>query len=216
MKIRTLDDLDDRIREDFTWRRHEIQFFDQQLATVDSIASRSLLRASVALLYAHWEGFIKTACHYYLCYIASLRLATEKLSPEFAAFSMRSTIKKGVDTGSATLHIEMVAEFRAGAASRARIPTSPDAIQTKSNLSFPVLRNILISVGIDPTIYEYASDLINQQLVDSRNKIAHGQYDYIERTEWAELRDEVLAIMESIGDEIVNNAVLKRYLVASA
>jgi hypothetical protein len=215
MKIRTIDELDDRIREDYTWRRHEIQFFDQQLASAESIASRSLLRASVALLYAHWEGFIKTACHYYLCYVSSLRLPTEKLSPELAAFSLRSAIKKGVDTGSAALHIDMVVEFRDSASERAKIPTSREVIQTKSNLSFPVLENILRSIGIDPAPYSYATDLINSQLVDSRNKIAHGQHDYIERPEWTDLRTDILSIMESISNEIVNNAALKRYLATS-
>lgn len=215
MKIRTLDELDDRIREDYTWRRHEIQFFDQQLASTDPIATRSLLRASVALLYAHWEGFIKTACHYYLCFVSSLRLPTERLSPELAAFSLRSAIKKGVNTNSAILQIEMVVEFRDGAVTRAKIPTTPDAIETRSNLSFPVLENILTSIGIDPSQYAYATDLINSQLVDSRNKIAHGQHDYMERSEWSDLRNDVLTIMESISTEIVNNAVLKRYLAVS-
>jgi hypothetical protein len=212
MKIRTLNELDDRIREDFTWRRHEIQFFDQQLAAASTTAARSLLRASVALLYAHWEGFVKNSCHFYLCYIASLRLETNKLSPEFAALSLRSILNKAIDTRSAALHIDMVIEFRDSNSSRSKVPTSRDAIQTKSNLSFPVLQNILLSIGVDSTIYEHASDLINQQLVDSRNKIAHGQNDYIERPEWQELRTAVLTIMESIGDEIVNNAAQKRYL----
>lgn len=215
MKIRTTDELDDRIREDYTWRRHELQFFDQQLASASTIASRSLLRASVALLYAHWEGFIKTACHYYLCYIASLKLPTDKLAPEMAALSLRSVIQKGADTASAALHIEMVTEFREGSAARAKIPTSRDAIRTKSNLSFSVLHNILTSVGINPVQYEHAADLINLQLVDYRNRIAHGQDDYIERSEWRDLQAEVLSIMESIANELVNNAVLKNYLVAS-
>jgi hypothetical protein len=213
MKIRTLDALDDRIREDFTWRRHEIQFFDQQLKSVNSIAERSLLRASVALLYAHWEGFVKNACHFYLCYVASLRIETQRLSPELAALSLRSILNKTIDTQSAALHIEMVVEFRESISARANIPTTRDAVQTKSNLSFPVLKNILLSIGIDSTLYEHASDLINQQLVDSRNKIAHGQNDYIQRSEWEDLRTEVMTIMESIGDEIVNNAAQKKYLL---
>lgn len=215
MKIRTTDELDDRIREDYTWRRHELQFFDQQLTSASAIASRSLLRASVALLYAHWEGFVKTACHYYLCYVASLKLPVDMLSPEMAALSLRSVIQQGADTASAKLHIEMVTEFREGATARAKIPTSRDAIHTKSNLSFAVLHNILTSVGIDPTKYEYAADLINLQLVDYRNRIAHGQNDHIERSEWRDLQAQVLAIMESIANELVNRAVLKQYLAAS-
>lgn len=212
MKIRTVDELDDRIRADYTWRRHEIQFFDQQLSTAETIAARSLLRASLALLYAHWEGHIKTVGHYYLCYVASLRLTTECLSPELAAFSMRSVLNKTVDTQSASLHIEMVREFRLGDTRRANIPTTKDAIQTRSNLSYPVLVNILTSIGIDSTLYEDSSDVINLELVDSRNRIAHGQNDYIERGDWVRIRTKVLSIMESIGNEIVNNAVLKKYL----
>lgn len=215
MKIRTVEDLDDRIRADLTWRRHEIQFFNQQLVSAGPIGARSLLRASVALLYAHWEGFIKTTCHYYLCYVASLKLDTGQLSPELAAYSLRSTLKRTLDSQSSALHIEMVNGFRNSVSATSKIPTKIDAIQTKSNLSFPVLRNLLISIGLDPSLYESSSDLIDTQLVDSRNKIAHGENDYISQTEWRDLETQVVDIMESISTAIVNHAVLKNYLVGT-
>lgn len=215
MKIRTLDDLDNRIREDLTWRRHEMQLFSQLIATSGPIAQRSLLRAAVALLYAHWEGFVKTSCHYYLCYLAFLKLDTSQLNPALAALSMRTQLRQTIDTHSARLHIEMVESFRNSVGTRANIPTTRDAIQTRSNLSFPVLENILVSIGLDPSSYEASSDLINTQLVDSRNKIAHGENDYIRQPEWRELQNETLNIMESIANSLVNSAAQKKYLTNS-
>lgn len=211
MKIRTVTELDDRIRDDLTWRKHEIRFFDQQLSQVGKIAQRSLLRASVALLYAHWEGFIKTACHYYLCYIASLKLSNDKLTPELTALSLRTLLSRSIDTRSAILHKEMVEGIRENGSERANIPTYRDAIQTASNLSYPVLENILRSIGLDPAQYEYARDLIDTQLVNSRNKIAHGENDYIEQSEWSELESEVLKIMDAVSTQLVNSALNSSY-----
>ncbi|BAN29758.1 MAE_28990/MAE_18760 family HEPN-like nuclease [Mycobacterium avium] len=213
MKIRTVDDLDNRIRQDLTWRRHEMQLFDQMIGTAGPIAQRSLLRAAVALLYAHWEGFIKSACHYYLCYLAFLKLDTSELTPALAAMSLRKEIRQSLDSQSAKLHVEMVEVFRNSIGRRARLPTTREAIATKSNLSYPVLENILISIGLDPSSYEQSRDLINTQLVDSRNRIAHGENDYIRQSEWRELENETLNIMESIANLLVNSAVQKKYLV---
>ncbi len=215
MKIRTLDDLDNRIREDLTWRRHEMQLFDQLIGSAGPIAKRSLLRAAVALLYAHWEGFIKTACHYYLCYIAFLKPSVSELTPALAALSLRKVIRQSLDSQSARLHVEMVEKFRTSNEARAHIPTTRDAIQTKSNLSFPVLENILISIGLDPSGYEASRDLIDTQLVDSRNKIAHGENDYIREPEWQDIESETLNIMESIANALVNSAVLGNHLLAA-
>lgn len=214
MKIRTVEELDNRIREDFTWRRHEMTFFNQQLRQGARIQKRSLLRASVAILYAHWEGFIKTSCHYYLCYVASLRLSTEKLSPPLAALSLRALINKSTDSRSSILHNEMVVVIRESAHERARVPAQRDAIQTASNLSFSVLEDILISIGLDPAPYEYARDLINDNLVNYRNKIAHGENEVISEQDWDELESEVLTLMESVATEIVNSASNKRYFAA--
>lgn len=211
MKIRTLDELDDRIREELTWRKHEIQFFDQHIIRATEIAQRSLLRASVALLYAHWEGFVKSACHFYLCYVASLKLTTGELSAEFAAFSLNVALHRASEAKASSVHISLVEEFRSSINQRAKVPTNPDAIQTKSNLSFPVLSNVLVSIGIDPEIYSDSADLINIQLVESRNKVAHGQKDYIHRTEWEDLRSAIIGIMESIHTEIVNNAAQGKF-----
>lgn len=212
MKIRTLDDLDNRIREDLTWRRHEMLLFNQLISNVGPVEKRSLLRAAVAILYAHWEGFVKTSCHYYLCYLAFLKLNTSELVPALAALSLRTLLRQSIDTQSSRLHVEMVESFRRSASVRATIPTSREAIQTKSNLSFPVLENVLLSIGLDASDYSEFSDLINTQLVDSRNRIAHGENDYIRETEWRELENETLNIMESIATDIVNQAAQKKYL----
>ncbi|MFI5436745.1 MAE_28990/MAE_18760 family HEPN-like nuclease [Rhodococcus baikonurensis] len=215
MKIRTVDELDNRIQGDLTWRRHEMQFFDQQIHAAGPIAKRSLLRASTTLLYAHWEGFIKTACHYYLCYISSLKLEVRQLSPELAALSLRTSLLEASASNSPQLHADMVRGIRESAGEKSKIPTKRDAVKTRSNLSFQVLEQVLASVGVNSEIYSSSSDLINDQLVESRNKVAHGENDHIASTEWAVLQTEIFTIMESIATQLVNNATTKKYLAIS-
>src|SRR5690349_822880 len=96
MKIRTQEELFDRIADDLVWRRRELVLFSSQLDKVNSEFSRALLHGSVALLYAHWEGFVKNACHYYLCYLSARGVSFSQLIPEIAALALRGRISEAI------------------------------------------------------------------------------------------------------------------------
>jgi len=207
--IRTADMLYERISEDLLWRQREIVLFNSRLKKDEF--EKTLLRASVALLYAHWEGFVKNACSYYLSYLASRRLSLQQLRPELAALALRRRLREAGESKKAAVHSELIRDVRERAAERARIPTSGDAIRTESNLSSRVLTEILTSIGCDATRYEMYADLIDDQLVAARNRVAHGDNSYIRRTEWDELSRQVLWLMNDIATQILNAAVEETY-----
>ncbi|MGX4712293.1 MAE_28990/MAE_18760 family HEPN-like nuclease [Rhodococcus sp. DMF-1] len=207
--IRTAEQLFERISEDLSWRQREIFLFNSRMKGDEF--ERTLLRSSVALLYAHWEGFVKNACSYYLSYLASKRLSIQQLRPELAALALRRRIFEVSDTRKVQIQAEFVRDMRERSAERARIPTSGNAVRTESNLSSKVLTEILTSVGCDASRYEEFADLIDDQLVDARNKIAHGDESYIRRPEWDDLSKQVLWIMDDIATQLVNAAVLETY-----
>ncbi|WCS16764.1 MAE_28990/MAE_18760 family HEPN-like nuclease [Mycobacterium marinum] len=215
MKIRTQEELYDRIYDDLVWRRRELVLFNSQLDRVNSEFSRALLRGSVALLYAHWEGFIKNACHYYLCYLSTCDIPFSQLIPELAALALRGKISEAIFAKKIAMRAELVRHIRDRAQERARIPNSRDTVITESNLSYAVLTEILTSVGCDAERYADYADLIDDQLVNSRNKIAHGEYANIARTEWKELSSQVLWMMDDIATQLVNGAVERSYLTSS-
>ncbi|WP_124712385.1 MAE_28990/MAE_18760 family HEPN-like nuclease [Mycolicibacterium nivoides] len=214
MKIRTSEELYDRIYDDLVWRKREIVLFNTQLAKANPEFSRALLRGSVALLYAHWEGFIKNACHFYLCYLSSRPLIFSDLIPELAALTLRAHISEALQAKKNTMRADLVRAIREHAQHPATIPTSRDAVRTESNLSFNVFSEVITSVGCDALRYEPYRDLIDDQLVNSRNQIAHGENANIAKTEWDDLSTEVIWIMDDIATQLVNAAVLRSYMAS--
>ncbi|WP_449337798.1 MAE_28990/MAE_18760 family HEPN-like nuclease [Streptomyces griseus] len=149
MKIRTTEHLYDFISADLGWRRKELSVFKGQVEKAEAGVRPALLRASIALLYAHWEGFVKNCAHAYLCYLASLRLSYLQLRPELAALAMRVRLEEFETTNRSLIHATLVRDMREGSSSRAKIPTSRDAVRTLSNLNYDRLCDILCSVGCD-------------------------------------------------------------------
>ncbi len=212
MKIRTTEHLYDYISADLGWRKKELSVFKGQVERAEFRVRPALLRASIALLYAHWEGFVKNCAHAYLCYLASLKLSYIQLRPELAALAMRSRFEEFETTNKALIHTTLIRDIREDASSRAKIPTSREAVRTFSNLNYDRLCDILCSVGCDFSRYSTYEDLIDEQLLAARNRIAHGEEDYIRLTDWDDVRVEIIKMMDDISNQILNSATQKSYL----
>ncbi|WP_280239644.1 MAE_28990/MAE_18760 family HEPN-like nuclease [Nocardia abscessus] len=215
-KPTTPDALYDLIYDDLVWRRREIVLFTSQLDKTSEEFQKALLRSSVALLYAHWEGFVKNSCSYYLAHLSTKRISFQDLRPELAALSLRGKMTTAALAKKTSMHAELVRHIRERAAERATIPIDNDAIRTESNLSYPVLVEILTAVGCNPHLYSQFADLIDDQLVRARNKIAHGEYSFIKRPEWDELSRQVLWLMNDIATQLMNAAVEETYYATKA
>jgi hypothetical protein len=212
MKIRTTESLYDYISADLGWRKKELSVFKAQVEKAEPGVRPALLRASITLLYAHWEGFVKNCAHAYLCYLASLKLTYLQLRPELAALAMRARLEEFESANKALIHAALVHDIREGAKSRAKIPTSRDAVKTYSNLNYERLCDILCSVGCDFSRYTSYQDLIDEQLLAARNRIAHGEEDYIRLTDWDDVRVEIVWMMDDISNQVLNSATQKSYL----
>ena len=59
-KVKTLTQLNDVMTGDFAWRKRELTNVKWLVSTNDRSHLKSLyVRGAIALLYAHWEGFVK-------------------------------------------------------------------------------------------------------------------------------------------------------------
>ncbi len=88
MKIRTVEELQERIDEDFAWRRKELTYLENNIKSSKPHNIKTDLRAGIVLLYAHWEGFIKSAAENYLTFVASKKLNYDELSHCFVALAL--------------------------------------------------------------------------------------------------------------------------------
>jgi MAE_28990/MAE_18760-like HEPN len=170
-----------------------------------------VLRSGVALLYAHWEGYIKTAATSYLEFVARQKLTYDELAINFVAVAMKFKLKEASQTNKATVFTE-VANFMLTQTHQKILLPYEDVVSTASNLSSSILREIACLLGCDYSFYEMKEAIINEQLLKRRNGIAHGEYLLLDNEEYQQLHDEILAMMENFRTQIENNASQKLYL----
>src|SRR3712207_6478581 len=126
MAVRTVDDVQDALDAALAWRRLEMHALISALTSAErqspnSPLSRALARSCAALIYAHWEGFIKESCQCYVDYIALRRLKFGELNDGLlrtALLGLAKRLSYGDESGTVAL---LNAVRRPGDA-RAQIP----------------------------------------------------------------------------------------------
>ena len=191
------------------WRKKELTVLRKLVQSASVDRRNVLIRSFVAILYAHWEGFLKNAGLSYLEFLSNRRLNYLELSPNFVALALRSRIQDASARNNLANLIEIVDLFQNGLDQRARIPK--DAIDAESNLSSQVLLDIVTMLGLDYSPYETKAVLIDERLLKNRNSIAHGDYLTVEADDVISLSREILEIMESFRTQIENAVALRSY-----
>lgn len=210
MSIRTEENLFDRLSEDLIWRKREITVMRWLLGQASPDRRNALLRATVALVYAHWEGFIKTAGAAYLEFVHFRRLKHSELAPNFIALTARSILRHATDTNKIAHHLEVTKFFLSRLEEQSRIPYR-DGVDTGSNLSSVLLKEIVDTLGLEFAPYETKVHLIDNRLLRFRNTIAHGEYMVIDEESVNELTTEVLGMLEVFRTQIDNAVALNAY-----
>ena len=83
--IRTKSDLIDKIAAEHAWRKREITELKNIISTDSNsdLRKKVLCRSGFAILYAHWEGFVKVTGSYFLEFVANQRHSVEELKSSF-------------------------------------------------------------------------------------------------------------------------------------
>lgn len=219
MKPRELYRLVQRLDRDLSWRRKELTtlkfMVDRDGLDEQSTALRAaVLRAAICLLYAHWEGYVKTAATAYVRFVGSLGLKLGDVAPHFVALALRSDIRQAGQTRKSTIHTDLVhrvlhrqdEEFR---------PNWRKAIDTGSNLNSDALGEILCLIGIDGAGYTDNRPTLDSRLLKGRNSVAHGQYLDIAHEEYSDIHDKIVRLMGTLRDDIAEAADKDHYLSTS-
>ena len=208
--IRTLNQLQDVLDAEMGWRVKEIGAFN--VASRASGPERKFyIRAGIALMYAHWEGFIKSASEHYLNFVNHQGHTYRELKSCFAVFGLKNKLQTLTTSRKAAPNIEAFDFIFSELEQRTRMNMS-SAINTESNLKSTVFTNIANSLDISISGYATKFNLIDESLVNRRNKVAHGEYLDLGGKEFGELVGEVLEIMRGYKTDLQNAASMKSYI----
>lgn len=205
----TVEDFVDRVDAEISWRKRELQAFKALVFNERNPLYREvLLRASVPLIYAHWEGFIKASAKEYLNFVSIRRLNYHQLQSNFVALDIETKYREQLQRLSTEDLIFIIEKSKS---EDCRIGKIADRFEGIGNLSSRILRMIALSIGIDDIKFETKRHIIDEQLIKVRNNIAHGRWQSIELDFFEQLQDAVLEMMEIFRTEIQNAAILGSY-----
>jgi MAE_28990/MAE_18760-like HEPN len=207
-KVFSFDDLTRLIDEDYSWRRKELKIVKDQIPNTNSPLQNATLRFAVPILYAHWEGFAKRSCELYLEFVSNKYLKHNELKPQFIALSMSKKLgnleMKNIEEKTKTVEF-LLNEIE----KNSNIPTK-NVIQTKSNLKFEVFEEIIFLLNLDSNKFRNYKNLIND-VVDSRNNIAHGNYQKVPFADYENMHTDIQNLMELLKTELENSALNESY-----
>ena len=210
MPLRDESELTDYLDRDMSWRRRELTTLSHMVTRERRHVQTVVIRAGVCLLYAHWEGFIRTAAQGYLEYVANRRLRYRELRRNFLVIGMRSRIQRTLEQRSTAANVALVDAILD--ADTERMPSSiGNVIDTKSNLDSRILNEILLTVGFETSGYLSRERLLDVRLLGNRNKVAHGEQLDIDASDYVDLHGTVIDLMNRFKNDVENAVSARSY-----
>jgi hypothetical protein len=213
MKIRTLDDLSSSLSSQLAWRKKEFSEIKYMVETtaIPKHKKNVLIRSAITMIYAHWEGYLKLAGRYYLEYIASQRLKNSELCKNLLLISLGSSSGLLKDSKKYSSYSSVVDFFDTSLGNRAIIPFKT-VIDTESNLSSSVLKEIVWCLNLSYRPFEIKQKVIDEKMLARRNFIAHGEFLEVDEKDVIALRDDILELLIDFKNQIENAALTKAYM----
>jgi MAE_28990/MAE_18760-like HEPN len=213
-QLRTAAEFSHAITADLTWRIKEISDLRSAVRRIDEALKRSLLRASVPLVYAHWEGHVAVVSRSYVEFLATRRPRYSTIKPSFRLNEFSRALRRlGQSQMSYRQKIEFIESIlQSGDTQFRRIDA--EVISGRGNLNSEVLKELCAYFSIDQTLFEDDYDFIDKILVFRRNNIAHGEYIELDQKGLEDMSNRVIGMMRTFNNLVDNDVVLGRYNVA--
>lgn len=227
IKIRSLEELNEKLDEDIQWRKKEIA----DIKTLCRLHPEAgcLLRSGFTLTCAHFEGFIRYASNAYIAFISSQEILCSDLRMELSGILVRRAKHALFNNGSRKVKLSVVNQVLA---EYDEILTKPFyiklddsmspvieeddlALPTEGNPKPDVLQEITTVLRLDYSkLFELRSQFIDRQLLNPRHHIVHGSRWNISFGDLEEASNYVLEMLEFYNDEIINAAENNLHCVA--
>ena len=211
MRIKSVYRLQKMLDNNWAWRKKEIINLINLTNLSQDITQNTNIRSGIVLVYAHWEGYIKKSSEYYLQFITSQNIQMKKFTHNFVAGAMRNAIFDCGQTRKVSKYTKLIETLMEKMEEPIKIPYK-SLITTQSNLSSKVLFEILLTLGLDPSPYELKFKLIDNHLLDQRNKVSHGQYLDIDLEIFLDTAKDIIFLLETFRNQLIESARSEKYL----
>ncbi|MCY8995105.1 MAE_28990/MAE_18760 family HEPN-like nuclease [Bacillus inaquosorum] len=216
MKIRDIENLEERIDRDFAWRKMELLQLKMAIEYNNvALSKKTLVRSGIALLCAHWEGFIRSVANYYVVYICSQKIKYKNLKENFLAFKIKKDVLLSGGSPKNSVHTKFLLKVESLKEEVFYIKYDDRPfhriINTDSNLNFELFDEIIKSIGLN-NIYETKKNYIDNEMLKYRHEIVHGESYKDTEYNFTEVYNQVLSIMESFKSQVIDAAEKKEFL----
>jgi RiboL-PSP-HEPN len=196
-KVRSREECLNAIQLDSSWRKREIAAFKGRISYSSKEPDHAaLLRSAVVMIYAHWEGFVKTASELYFEHINEvINRRSIELSTHFKGLIMWKMLRRKGEHAylrNPAPFLEMLSEWPC--APGELIPT--DVLDTESNLNSKILKRLALTIGLDYSFFETKEKLIDESLLKTRNQIAHGERITVNLAEYETIEHEIRELID--------------------
>jgi len=208
MKVRTLNELQDKLDKDISWRKKELIDYKFVIdKNKNTTQVKPLIRGGIALSYAHWEGFVKSASSIYVGYISTRKIPMHLLQVNLITLSYLKRLNRGKSVEDCITLVEEIIYHK----NKPCKINDKDVIDTKSNLNFRVLKDIIQLLGLEINHFENNENFINKKLVEPRNDIAHGTYRDVDYEDFKTVYEKIIPLMEHFKTLIENICTLEQF-----
>lgn len=206
----SLSRFNDHLDHESSWRKQEISILKRQVNAADTSkpAGRYALRSAIAMLYAHWEGWVKSISQAFLKLVNKEGLSIDRLSFPLAGRALQGKFRDLDDTRKSSKR-ESFARFIFSDDNQ--VIKLDETVYTGSNLKYELFKDILIEFGIDNRAFETKGNMIDSQLLAQRNRIAHGESTLPDKDEVIKLVDGIIEVMERFETELQNATILRNF-----
>jgi len=211
MNVATVDSLSNELIRDMNWRIREISDLKQAIRTIPPALRASSMRASIPIFYAHWEGHVRVCATGYVLHISMRRLEYKELTRGYMLATLRSEFNRLSGKSLSKLEQMKFIETVFNTEAQRFGSKSEYLVDTKSNLSFATLCEILNVIGIDGALFEPEESFIDRILLDKRNNIAHGQNIVLTDDELEDISSKTIGLMRTFRNLVENAALAQAY-----
>lgn len=210
MKIKNVEELQEKIDSELSWRKKELFNFS---LIIRSNNDPILCKLGIALLSAHFEGLVKKIANYYIIFVSGQRKKACELKRNFTALSISKYVEKYEKNPDLNILENCAKNLLDDEIFSIKYTDEHPIIKTKGNPSSSLLKNIFGLIGLDFSPYETKVNYIDSDLLRNRHEIVHGEKTFISKSDFSDTFEHIVELMDDMAKQVVDAALNETYLI---